>query len=99
MLLSLAAGAILLALILTRVQGVIGSLSEMAARAELSPIFLKTVLKVVGIAYLAGFASQVCRDAGEGAMAGKIELAGKVGILLLAMPVVWAILDTMLNLF
>lgn len=98
-LLSIAAGLVLLALVLWRLRAVVATLQEMAARAELHPVFLRTALKVVGVSYLAGFAAQVCRDAGEGALAGKMELVGKAAILLLALPVLWAVLETMLKLF
>lgn len=98
-LLAAAAGVMLLLLVLGKVRGAVAALAQMAERAELNPVFLRTTLKVVGLAYLAGFAGQICRDAGEGAMAGKIEFVGKVGILLLALPVVWAVLETLLKLF
>lgn len=98
-LLTIAAGALLLALVLGRLRTIVQTLAEMAARAQMQPGFLQTALKAVGVAYLAGFTAQVCRDAGEGALAGKVELVGKVAILLLALPVMWAVLDTMLRLF
>ncbi len=44
------------------------------------------IVKSLGIAFVAGIAADVCRDAGESAMASKVELAGKVAILSLAMP-------------
>ncbi len=97
--LTIVSGAVLLTAVLGRIRAVVQTMAEMAARAELQPIFLQTALKVVGVAYLAGFAAQVCRDAGETAMAGKMELVGKVAMLLLAMPVMWAVLNTMLKLF
>ena len=98
-LLSIAAGALMLALVIGRLRTVVQTLTEMAARADLHPRFLQTALKAVGLAYLAGFTAQVCRDAGEGALAGKVELVGKVAILLLALPVMSAVLETMLRLF
>ena len=98
-LLSIAAGALMLALVIGRLRTVIQTLTEMATRADLHPRFLQIALKAVGLAYLAGFTAQVCRDAGEGALAGKVELVGKVAILLLALPVMWAVLETMLRLF
>jgi stage III sporulation protein AD len=98
-LLSIAAGALMLALVIGRLRAVVQTLTEMAARADLHPRFLQTALKAVGLAYLAGFTAQVCRDAGEGALAVKVELVGKVAILLLALPVIWAVLETMLGLF
>ena len=97
--LSLAAGGLILVSVLGRLRAVLGTVTAMAARAEIQPFFLQTVLKVIGLSYLAGFTAQICRDAGEGAIAAKVELAGKVAILLVGLPVVWAVLETMLKLF
>lgn len=97
--LSLAAGGLMLVSVLGRLRAVLGTMAAMAARAEIQPFFLQTVLKVIGLAYLAGFTAQICRDAGEGAIATKVELVGKVAILLVGLPVVWAVLETMLKLF
>lgn len=97
--LSLAVGGVIFVSILGRLRAVLQAMAAMAARAEIQPFFLQTVLKVIGLAYLAGFTGQVCRDAGEGAMAAKVELVGKVAILLVGLPVVWAVLETMLKLF
>lgn len=66
---------------------------ELAARANVNQLYLNTVLKIIGIAYISEFGAQVCRDAGEGAVAGKIELAGKILILVLAIPIVAVVLD------
>ncbi len=99
LLLGLAAGTVIMVGVLGRLQPVIQLLNTMADRAAVQPFFLQTVLKVIGLAYLAGFTGQVCRDAGEGAMAAKVELVGKVAILLTGLPVFWAILETMLKLF
>lgn len=97
--LSLAAGGIMLVSILGRLRALLGTIGAMAARAEIQPFFLQTVLKVIGLAYLAGFTAQICRDAGEGAIATKVEFVGKVAILLVGLPVVWAVLETMLKIF
>ena len=51
------------------------------------------MLKVIGTAYLAQFAADLCRDAGESAVAGKVELAGRVLILALCLPVLMSILE------
>jgi stage III sporulation protein AD len=60
--------------------------------------FLTTVLKIIGIAYIVEFAAQVARDAQEGALAGKIELAGKVGIVILALPVISGVVESLVHL-
>jgi stage III sporulation protein AD len=66
----------------------------MALRAQLNMVFLSALLKIIGIAYIAEFGTQVCRDAGENALAFKVELAGKVMILILAVPIISTIVDT-----
>lgn len=55
--------------------------------------FFPIIIKVLAVAYLADFTAQLCKDAGEGAIAGKVELAGKVIIFYLAMPILLAILE------
>ena len=60
-------------------------------------MYLDTVLRVIGVAYLAAFGGQVCRDAGEGALAAKVELAGKVLILAMSVPLMFALLDLILR--
>ncbi|MNJ03061.1 Stage III sporulation protein AC/AD protein family protein [compost metagenome] len=61
-------------------------------------IYLKTVLKIIGIAYIAEFGAQIVRDAGQESIASKIELAGKVLILVLAIPIISIIIETVMKL-
>ncbi|MFO7172617.1 MAG: stage III sporulation protein AD [Bacillota bacterium] len=97
MLLSLAAGAVIFLAMLDRILAVVETLETLGERARVETPYLATVLRIVGIAYLADFGSQVLSDAGEKAVAAKVEMAGKVLILILALPVLLAILDTLLQ--
>lgn len=72
-------------------------LTDMTLQANISLVYLDTLLKIIGIAYIAEFGAQVCRDAGEGATAGKVELAGKLFILVMALPLLSALLETILR--
>lgn len=47
---------------------------------------LETVLKITGVAYITHFASDICKSAGEGALAAGVELAGKLTVMLLTLP-------------
>ncbi|MGQ9531261.1 MAG: stage III sporulation protein AD [Desulfotomaculales bacterium] len=98
LLLSVAAGVVLFLLVVDKVAAVVGVMQELAGRAGVNALYLGLILKIVGIAYIAEFGAQVCRDAGEGALAAKVELAGKVLVLVLAVPVLVAVLDTLLAL-
>jgi stage III sporulation protein AD len=97
-LLSVAAGAIIFLLVLGKIGSIIDVIKELSERAGISMIYLGTILKIVGIAYIAEFGSQICRDAGAGAVASKIEFAAKVLIMVLAVPIVVAVLQSLLKL-
>lgn len=98
LLISLVVGAIIFMLLLERIGTVIRVLTDMSNRAGINQFYLNTVLKIIGIAYVAEFGGQVCRDAGENAIASKVELAAKVLIMVLAIPIIVAILESIIRL-
>lgn len=55
--------------------------------------FFPVIIKVLIIAYITDFTAQLCKDAGEGSIGSKVELAGKVIIFYIAMPILTAILE------
>jgi len=77
---------------------VVGVFTDLGRRAQVSTAYLDIALRVMGVAYLTAFGAQICKDAKEEALASVVELAGKVVILLLALPVVMGILDALLRL-
>ncbi len=98
LLLSIAAGVILFLLVLGKIGAIIDIIRDLADRAGISMVYLGTILKIVGIAYIAEFGAQICRDAGEGAVATKLEFAAKILIMVLAVPIVVAVLQALLKL-
>ena len=52
-------------------------------------------MKIVGVSYIAEFASHVCRDAGYGAVGSQIEIFGKLTVLAVSMPILTALLETL----
>ena len=73
-------------------------LKETAKQAGVGEGYFGIVLKVIGIAYLTQFGAQLCADAGESAIAAKIELAGKVLMMAAAAPVLTDLLETVIGL-
>lgn len=98
LLLSILIGISIFLSMVSKLSVVVSTLGSIASRAEVGSLHLGTLLKIVGVAYIAEFGAQICRDAGESAIASKVELAGKVIIMVLAIPIVLVILDTILNL-
>ncbi len=86
MAIGLAAGAVLVVWLLKMASPVLDSLRNMVARAGLSEEYGTVLLKALGLCLLTQLAADVCRDAGEQALAAKAELGGKILMLLLALP-------------
>ncbi|WP_141431699.1 stage III sporulation protein AD [Bacillus sp. 03113] len=77
---------------------IIHMIEEIAVNAKVNLVYVETILKIIGIAYIAEFAAQVTKDAGQGAIASKIELAGKILILAMAIPILTVLIETIINL-
>jgi stage III sporulation protein AD len=98
-LLAIAAAGLMLGAVINKITAILLVFETLAAKAELNQAYLKLILKIVGFAYLAGFGAQICRDAGESGMATKIELAGKLFILGLGLPVLTGLLNLIFRVF
>ncbi|MET3289659.1 stage III sporulation protein AD [Brevibacillus fluminis] len=97
-LLAVASGVIIFYFLIDKISVVIRILERLAVQADLNMVFLETILKIIGIAYIAEFGAQMTRDAGQGAIASKIELAGKILILVMAVPIIQIIIETVVGL-
>lgn len=60
----------------------------------LNKIFAGTLLKMLGITYVAEFSASICQDAGYQTIARQIEILGKLTILVMSMPILLALLQT-----
>lgn len=85
---------------------IVGDLSEIISFAEdFSSVFssgeeiFSLLLKATGIAYLVDFSADICRDAGENGTAKKLELAGKITIMALSLPVVTLLFEKIKDVF
>lgn len=96
--LSIVVGAVIFTMMLGKINSVISLMQELARRSNVSMLYMGTILKIVGVAYIAEFGAQICRDAGEGAVASKIEFAAKVIVIVLAIPVIAAVFDFLFKL-
>ena len=83
---ALIAGIGILALVLMRITPVISTLQELLGAADMPGEYGLILIKALGICLITQLASDACRDAGEAALASKADLAGKVTLLVLALP-------------
>lgn len=91
---SAAAGIFLFVCIIDRLEIFISTVEQISSYISMDPGYLATMLKMIGITYIAEFSSGICRDAGYQTIASQIEIFGKLTILALGMPVLLALLDT-----
>ncbi len=96
-LLALGVSALVLARLLPLLAEVLAVFRGLAAASGLSGEYLGIILKILAVSYTAEFVASLCRDAGESAYAAKVELAGKIAVMLLAVPVIVNILDAVLQ--
>ena len=92
---TLAASILIFGIALTKLEVIMEVLKEIKGYIQIDEMYLSLLVKILGITYVAEFASQLCKDAGYGAVASQIEVVGKLTILTISMPVVLALLRTM----
>ena len=91
---AMAVSVILFSFIIDRLGGFVSTVGELASYIDMDAGYLATMLKMIGITYIAEFSSGICKDAGYQTIAGQIEIFGKLTILTLGMPVLMALLET-----
>ena len=94
---SLIAGALILALSLSQASDLFQLLRNLASKANISSQFLGIILKITGISILTEFAVNICLDAGEKAIAHKIDMGGKVIMIAISLPILTTLLETILK--
>ena len=85
---SIAGGVIVLLMAVDAFGSVIASFTSIVNRTGINSEVFSALLKIIGIGYLTDFAAGICTDAGNNSMAQKVSLAGKVIILVLALPII-----------
>lgn len=85
----------IMAYAMSKMSGVIEMLDTLTSKSNINKEFLTIILKVTGIAYIVEFGKNVCSDAGQSAIATKLEMAGKVIIVVLSFPLINALLTVL----
>lgn len=90
---SIAAGILIITLCLDKLSGIINMLTTLSNKTGLNSQYLGILLKITGIAILTEFAVSICNDAGESAIATKVDLGGKIIIISISIPIIVALLE------
>lgn len=90
---SLVSGIIIIFLVFGKLSGIISILTDLSKKAGINATYLSIILKITGIAILTEFGVSICKDAGETAIASKIEFGGKIIIISISVPIIAALLE------
>lgn len=91
----LAAGLVIVFLGVSRLDVILETARTIGSYIQVKNVYLGTLLKMVGITYIAEFASGICKDAGFSALGNQIEMFGKLSILTVSAPIMLALLETL----
>ena len=97
-LLVIAASAMAALMVVPQLAEIISGIAALAKTGGLEDSYMSQLLKVGGVSLLMDFSAQTCRDAGEDGLAVKVELAGRVILIALAMPVIHTLLGQIMSL-
>lgn len=91
---TMTAGVLILYLAAGKLSYLLTSIKELQDYVPVETAYMNILLKMIGITYIGQFSAGICRDAGYSAIAGQIELFGRLAVLAVSMPVLTALLET-----
>ena len=94
---SIVAGLIIFIYVLEYLVTAVSYLRDIAAKYNVPYTSIAVVLKIIGVAYICEFAVQVLKDTGENTIASKVELAGKVFIIVLSLPIITSFMNMIIS--
>jgi len=97
MLISAAFGIMALIVAFGKAGAIIGLLENIIGQAGIDSKLLVPVLKVTGMAYIAQFAVDTCKDVGQNAIASRVEIVGKIMMLVVAVPIATSLIRIISN--
>jgi len=91
---SIAASIIIIGFAVSRLKVIIDGITVLSGYISINKDYIGVLIKVIGIAYICEFASNLCKDAGYSSIASQIEMVGKLSILVMSMPILMSLLET-----
>lgn len=88
---------IILALLADSFTTVFDNINAILADAKINPDYIEAIVKIIGIAYLSEYMAALFYDANESAMAKKVELAGKIIIFIITLPVITSLSEMIIS--
>ncbi|MFZ2539376.1 MAG: SpoIIIAC/SpoIIIAD family protein [Oscillospiraceae bacterium] len=93
MVVSLACGIVLFSMIIVSLLPAFRTMSDLMQKAQINTTYTTAIIKTLGVCYVTQLASDSCKDAGQSAIASKVELSGKVFIVIISLPLFEDLID------
>ncbi|ABP67714.1 hypothetical protein Csac_2131 [Caldicellulosiruptor saccharolyticus DSM 8903] len=90
-------GILVFILVVDKLAYIVDKITEMSTKISYANTYIKTLLKMTGIALISEYTASVCKDSGEEAIAKKLEFAGKILILFLSLPLILGLFEVILK--
>lgn len=84
-------------LCVSKIGTIIDTLKSISNRINIDSSYLLILLKLIGVAYICEFAAGISKDAGYSVVASQIELVGKLTMLMISIPVLMQVVETILE--
>lgn len=94
---SMLTGILIILFVIDDLAGIINLLQTLANKVSINNTFLMLLIKITGIAFLSEFAVSICKDAGEIAIASKMEIGAKIIIISMSIPIISSLLEIILK--
>ncbi len=94
---SLVFGAIVMIFLAGKIKGILDLINLYISKVNINGVYITSLIKIIGMAYITEFAAESCRDADQNAIAVKVELAGKILIMITAVPIVTSVMSVILD--
>lgn len=98
MLISIVCGVIIFSMIIVSLVPAFQAMKTLMSRANINNEYIGAMVKTLGVCYVTQLASDSCNDAGQTAIASKVELCGKVFIVIISLPLFENLIDVALRL-
>ena len=81
------------------IQQILALIQHLGDKANINQAYIKIIIQIIGISYLTEIGSNIVKDAGLESIATKIEMVGKLFIIILAIPIFHSLIETILGIF
>ncbi|MBE5952792.1 MAG: stage III sporulation protein AD [Lachnospiraceae bacterium] len=97
-LISVALGITVISLCVSKLRVIVDNLREITNYIDIDKTYIAILIKLIGIAYICEFAAGISKDAGYGAVASQIELIGKLTMLMVSLPILMQLVESIAGL-